>query len=238
MARAYVMSPYTIGQYYNICGEEFNGEVARKLEERGAADYNGANFLAESIASISPFYAKPAFFESTILIDNYMQDIMEKVSEMGGSEDEDSIKKRYSQAIFRILKTATSLNLLPEGNEDYMFHYARLDIVILEVLRALNNMTVEETIKLYELIESNNAVEIYKEPDSKLINLIVLAMCGDDASHDYDMFVKNSVLLNDKKLAGMAAKSIKTNQCPSFEIYEGPFKRLSFQKTKSLVENK
>ena len=230
MAIKYSISPYSMIQYYNICGEDFNKEVAESLEKRGV-EYNGEKFVTESISLLSPFNAKPAFFESTILIDQYMQNIMQTICELGHSD----VKRTYSNAVFNILKTATSLNLLPEGSEDYMFHYARLDAVILETLGEISKMDVEGVINLSELISANAVDAIFLSGDSALTHFITLAMCRDNSFRDYNMFVKNAVVIDKKKLFKMAASAVRNKHSQDFEIYKEPFGRLSFQKTKSLL---
>ena len=162
-------------------------------------DFEEVNFDNIDTSSISDlYYVSPTYmFESLIpnarAIDEQYKIFVERVCEICGiyhTPKDEELQEDYERAYIGILKAVTNLNLIPEDSENYILQYLRLDTIILLALQLMNNMSIEEIIEFFSLIETEQYYEILKrcKKYDYLSMLVYLAIHSNDAVPDYVMF--------------------------------------------------
>ena len=239
----YGISASVLAEYYNICGAELDLELLTQYK-------NDEMYKASSLYEFSPFRYDAPFSYDSQSIDENMQKFLERSCEIGQYGTNESKKMPYYIAFMGILQTATNINLIPEDSKNFLLLYLRLDVIISNVLKSLLEMSIDETIQLFNDILTNNAVKIALNlKRSPILGLIILlAMCGDSNLKDYEIFKgATSYQVDSDKLIQMAMDACKANPKPKYTfvnpnthtymISKYPFVRLSYEKTQEYMKS-
>lgn len=141
----------------------------------------------------------------------------------------------YMNSVLRILNTATSLNLMEEGRENYNLHFYRLSAVILLVLHELNKMSIYDVMFFSLSIEHSSSDEVWKEAKyyPLLSAFCYLAMNDNPEIEDYKMFGdKNSIQIKEEYLYRLVAENVHNNN--DYQYLKRDFKRLSYREAKEI----
>lgn len=173
---------------------------------------------------LSPIPKKNTLPKNTYNIDLEIRHFLERLYTEFDDNLSDIVEQHnYKIAYLGILGQTLNLNLIKDDN--LKDHFERLNTIINIVLSSLNNMDIEDVIKLYEAIKKcdKNEIEKYQPKKCKLTLLILLSMIDEDIN-DYEMFITNDEIDIDTlyKLVKTEKQIVRVNKTyklrPSFKI--------------------
>lgn len=178
--------------------------------------------------------------ESSQYINQEWLEILDKLcTTFGYSMEGEASQQLYIESVIGILNTATSLNLMEEGREDYTLHFNRLSKIILLVLHEINTMRVEDVCIFYELIKRSLSSQIYNNLKSYPYSsaFCFLAMNDNADIEDYKMFEnENSFQIKTENLWKLMLKNVHNNS--NYVCLKRNFRRLSYLESKEMELNK
>lgn len=248
----YSISKNLLKTWYNTVGIDFEEVNFNNIDTSSISD----------LYYVSPTYMFESLSPNACEIDEQYKIFVERLCEICGirhTHKDEELQEAYERAYMGILKAVTKLNLIPEDSENYMLHYLRLDTIILLALKLMNNMSIEEIIKFFSLLETQQYNEILRrcKKYDYLSMLVYLAIHSNDDLPDYVIFKDaTSYEISVDNFCKLLADSINESRnydvterqfnlsfdCCSgtqiitfFEDLSMPFERVSFSKTLKLM---
>ncbi len=223
--RCYEVSYPSILLYYNILGVDIRTV--------------NINYIENEVSELSDLTPKELYNglpEISQLINREWLEIIKRLcTSFGYSMNDDTKKLLYNESVIGILNTATSLNLMEEGRENYILHFYRLSVVLLLVLRELNKMGIDDVILFNDDIKHSLSNQIFKRAKLYpwLSAFCYLAMNDNPEIEDYKMFGdKNSVQIKEEYLYRLIAENVHNNK--NYQYLKRDFKRLSYKETEEI----
>ena len=177
--RYYQLSYPSILMYYNMLGIDVK-----------TIDVSQIDTEVSDLDDIVPFELKLLPPSSKVISWEWIAILERMCTTFGYSLEEERTQQLYMESIIGILNTATSLNLMEEGREDYTLHFERLSTILSRILHEINTMSVEDVCILYEMIKRSLSIQIFHKVKSYgfISAFCYLAMNKDSEIEDYKMF--------------------------------------------------